>query len=496
MTKAWTDQQQLVFDTVAKGSGHCVVEARAGTGKTTTALESLYYTLEGSRVIFVAFNKIIADELKDRVPSGVTAMTLHSFGLRTITRTDNRRPIDPYAFRGRLDQLMINEKTKRWRVKTALCKIASSYKNGHPVHIDDPNELAHALVRCDVGSGCGLNEAIASEKHDANQHEAYYNAAIEIAARALNEAIDDRTGPIDFDDMIWLPTVQGTIRAEYDMIFVDETQDLSPTQLQMVCDMAGKKGRIVAIGDRYQSIYAFRGADATAIPRMISKLKASTTPLTKTFRCPQLVAKLAQEYVADFQAMPSNIEGEIRTRDMSDLESEAQANDFVISRTNAPLVRLCLRWIARGTSAKIRGRAIGDDLIKWIESTNATSVPMLGQCVESWKQAEVARRTELGFNCDEVYDRADCLHALSEGQSSVSQVVERCRKLFSDDLNAGSIQLMSTHKAKGLEADRTWILRDTYLRKFKGKEPDQQEINLYYVAITRTKREMNLVHGD
>lgn len=491
----WTPQQEAVFAAVGSSDQHLVVEARAGTGKTTTAIEALYHTQEGQRTVFVAFNKIIADELKTRVPSDVQAMTLHSFGLRSITRSDGRRQIDKYAFHKTLDAVSKTEKNAHWKIKIACCKIASSFKNSC-VQFPERLALIEALDRIEVASSCGLLSAVSGPEAMIEQRTADYLKWIEITAEALERCIDDCRGPIDFDDMVWLPVARGTISDHFDQVFVDETQDLSPVQLAMVQDIAGKSGRIVAIGDRYQSIYAFRGADSTAIPRMIAALKANTTPLTNTFRCPQVVTAKARDYVSDFVAMPQNIEGEILIKSMTDLRAEAQPGDFVISRVNAPLINLCLRWLASGTAAKIRGRQIGEDLCKWIENTRAGDVATLARCIDSWLAAETERLNARGLKLEEAYDFAEALHALCEGLGSVQDVVARCRKLFDDDLNRGSIQLMSTHKAKGLEADRVWLLDSTYMRTFKGQAPDQQEKNLYYVAITRSKDKLFLVQGS
>lgn len=90
----WTEQQERIFDFVANGTGNAVVEAYAGTGKTTTIVEAVNRVPRGKRVLFVAFNKVIAEELKRRLPAGADAMTLHSLGLKAVTRACGRRPID------------------------------------------------------------------------------------------------------------------------------------------------------------------------------------------------------------------------------------------------------------------------------------------------------------------------------------------------------------------------------------------------------------------
>ena len=77
-----TDQQTEFYNTLRDTDAHILLEARAGTGKTTSCVESYKPPLGGS-ACFCAFNKAIADELKTKVPAGLEAKTLHSicFGI-------------------------------------------------------------------------------------------------------------------------------------------------------------------------------------------------------------------------------------------------------------------------------------------------------------------------------------------------------------------------------------------------------------------------------
>lgn len=78
--------------------------------------------------------------------------------------------------------------------------------------------------------------------------------------------------------------------------------------------------------------------------------------------------------------------------------------------------------------------------------------------------------------------------ALAANCADVGTMLVRIETLFADSGLASAITLSSTHRAKGLEAERVWLLRDTYL-KWKGPE----EENLLYVGITRSKHELIFV---
>ena len=92
-----------------------------------------------------------------------------------------------------------------------------------------------------------------------------------------------------------------------------------------------------------------------------------------------------------------------------------------------------------------------------------------------------------------VCDKRDCIFALAEGVFSVRELVARIDRLFTDAIEGRVVLLTSTHKAKGLEWDRVFLLSDTYRA---DKSADPQEANLLYVAITRSKRELVLVKGE
>lgn len=90
----WSVKQLAVFEDVANGEGHTMVDAVAGSGKTTTILEAMKSVPEGCSVLFVAFNKSIATELAKRAPAGVDVSTLHALGLKACARALGRPRID------------------------------------------------------------------------------------------------------------------------------------------------------------------------------------------------------------------------------------------------------------------------------------------------------------------------------------------------------------------------------------------------------------------
>ena len=311
------------------------------------------------------------------------------------------------------------------------------------------------------------------------------------AAMAILERSAEVTHIVDFADMCWLPVVRQLRVWAYDRVFVDETQDLSPSQIELLLMCVKPRGRICVIGDDRQAIYAFRGADVNTIPNLIKRLRARVLPLSVTYRCALAIVKLAQTEVADFQAAENAVEGEVVSVTSETMMVSAQPGDMIISRANAPLMACCLKFLKAGKRAAIKGKDVGEGIIRLIEKSETVTVPSLVKWVEEWKTHEVARLLELERPTDEVTDRYECVLALTEGVKTVAEVIDRARTLFIGDKENGvhdRITLGTTHKLKGLESDRVWMLEDTYRRQMGG-----EEANCWYVACTRAKRSLFMV---
>lgn len=484
--RSWSPRQEAIFAALAElqPAQHLVIEALAGTGKSTTIEECVERTPPSASVLVCAFNKSIANAMQARLPGDCDVMTLHSLGMRIVMSAMS-------------DRFVANEPKDRPVSKLAREILGSKWES-MPLR-----RACEAVVSLAKGTLTEHEPAALDALADAYGVELppepwVRERILAAAARILDICADADTGPIDFDDMIWLPAVRDLPAPTWDFVFVDETQDLNAAQLSLVQRVAGDEGRIIAVGDRRQAIYGFRGADRQAIPRMIAELRARTLPLDITYRCPRLVVREANggtrhtpaRLVPELQAAPSAPEGIVRTATEEELRAGAQAGDMVLSRTNAPLVSLCYAWLAAGRKAVIQGRDIGAGLVAWIKAHPAASVGQLERIVDDWCGKEVKRLTEAERDTQSTIDKAECLHALCEGCERVEDVIAKCERLFADTSAAGAILLSSTHRAKGLEAPRVWLLRDTYCR-WKGAE----EENLLYVAITRSKGELIYVYG-
>lgn len=474
--RVWSNFQQAIFRDVAEGEGHTVVLARAGTGKTSTIMHSLTMIPRGLSTLVCAFNKSIEKELAARVQRAglsVEVKTLHAFGFRAIGRAF-RPQLNEYKVRDILDKLVPGDDKREMRDELRRC---ISLCKGCLIEHDDLDGVDGVCIDYSIDAGEKPDERIVFCKIVLD--------AMSICARNTKE--------VDFDDMVWLPVVLDLNVWQFDRVFVDETQDLNAAQIELMLKACKTGGRICVVGDDRQAIYSFRGADSSAIPNLTRRLDAKVLPLSITYRCARSIVALAAESVPDFEAAPGAIDGEILHATDADVVAGAQAGDFILSRTNAPLVKHCLALLANGTAAAIQGRDVSAQLLKVVKKSKAKTIPDLAEWLNGWRKRECERmlRKDPDADTTRITDTADCIDALCEGETSVAGVVAKIQALFSDTDETRRVTLSSTHKAKGLERDRAWILADTY-----RPTRSQEESNLWYVAITRAKTTLFLVRNE
>jgi len=464
----WSPLQKDIFRDIAKGLGHTVVIARAGSGKTSTIVEGFRYLPRGKKTLMVAFNKSIADELKQRAPSYVDVMTLHSLGFRAIKQSFGADVVLENDKAMMLATELVGEDHDLWELKISLCKCVSLCKG---FLIDTPAKVGDLIDKFGI------------ETFDLTR-ETFIQFALKILAMCKA-----KKQVIDFDDMIWFPFVYRLNVGKFDIVFVDEAQDLNQAQIAMVLSACKMDGRIIAVGDPAQSIYQFRGADSEAIPNFIEKLKAKTLPLSVTYRCPRRVVSLAKEIVPDITAAPNAQDGTIHEIQADELLKLVKPGDFVLSRTNAPLIKYCLALLKAGIPANIQGRDIGANLLYFIKKSKAKTITEFTKYVVAWREQEVKRLLAEKKDTMVAIDKAECLLNLCEGTLTIKDLKESIEKLFSDVDDSAKVVFSTTHKAKGLERDRVFVLAGTY-RKGSGIA---EENNLWYVAVTRAKSELFLV---
>lgn len=480
--------QRTVYTYIRIGKGNAVIDAVAGSGKSTTIVNALKQIPSAKRVLFLAFNKAIVEELKIKIGNlpNVDIKTLHSLGASICMRNLNCQIQD--------------DKYKIW-VNNGV-----NYSNLVPT-VPLPDEQMgtwkqNILKLIDLGrvNLVKTKEALEdlSYKHDID----LLDNEADLALKGIQWG-ERETATIDFTDMIYFPNVKQLKIFQYDWVFIDECQDLNAAQRELFLKCVKPNGgRFIAVGDPRQAIYGFAGADVESF-NLLKKIPGTVKlPLSVCYRCDKDIIDLAKSIVPQIEARDNAPSGMVNRNATL---SEIQDGDMVLCRLTAPLVDLCMKYISSGVKAYVKGRDIGTNLVNMIKKTNRKQI----KDVEERLQRELSRIigkvvskqkcTEKEARESDVYkrykDKVKAIEVLSEGLHTAKEVIDRIETIFSDG-NKSGICLSTIHKSKGLESDRVFIIcEDKLWFKPCMNVPwmAEQESNLVYVAYTRAKHYLGFV---
>lgn len=471
----WSEYQIAIFNTVAHlpAGSNVLVEALAGTGKTTTIAHMTKLLPRDKNIVVLVFNKHNVKPVKDKVPEWVRVRTYNSLGFKNCKMAWGR---DIEVVEDKVDIILGNvlNKDTYGYLFGAIKKLVGLVKAN--LMGTTPEELYDLAVYHDIDMG--------------GEEALVFQAVAAVISRCAAD-----TKNIDYDDQCWLPIYHNVPLAQYDYVFVDEAQDTNKCQMALALGSVNSNGHIIAVGDRYQSMYGFRGADAEAIPNLIANLDPVILPLSRTYRNPECVVGLVREQFPHIPLEGVGKEGKIiHTTDQQAIVMY-QAGDMVLCRTNAPLVAPVFALIRHGIKATIRGRDIGKGLTALIKKMKASDLVELLKKLDAYADAECQKLQAVDKNSQAIAlrDKVETIIALSDGVYTIAELSERVEGIFSDEVEG--VVFSTIHRAKGLEAERVFILHPELLPHPMAKKDweKQQEENIQYVALTRTLSELYFV---
>lgn len=476
-TRRWSPLQTAIFDYVEKSKGNAIVEAVAGSGKSTTIVEALKRVYGSS--IFLAFNKDIAEELKSR---GVNARTFHSLTYSAVTKFKNARTVEGDKLRKLCQQNLGMEDFQIYN--SFICKLVGLGRQ--------------------IGIGCLVPDVpdvwinlCAHHNIEPESEAADLGRAIELASELLRWSNESHM--VDFDDLLYLAVKETISLPKFDVVFVDEAQDTNAIQRALLRKIMHPRSRIIAVGDPCQAIYGFRGADSESMNLIAKEFNCVALPLSITYRCPTSIVAYAKQWVDHIQPAPGAEVGFVGNYDTEWNLGVFKPNDLVLCRKTAPLLTLAFRFLRARLPVMVLGREIGQGLKSLIARMGTQNIDELATKLSVWREREVqkARARNEDAKVEAIEDKVGailCLiDSMQEDGRSVGELVRSIDMLFADKANA--VILATIHKSKGLEADRVfWLGRGDCPAQW-AKQPwqKQQEVNLCYVATTRAKKELYFI---
>jgi DNA helicase II / ATP-dependent DNA helicase PcrA len=580
-------QQQAIleaFDQLKSGQA-LQINAVAGSGKTSTLLRLLEQIpkAEHAQTLFCAFNKRIVEELQARVPNSVTVKTTNALGASTLYRHFNRgHPslIPPTSListsSGQFSSSSPSSQLRSGQPSSSQLpsspgngpqlqnnrygRMFTLYANRFMPDLTGDQRIAFQrtllawlhLLRVTLTPQADFNafKRVAETygvEHLPRDRSAMLKALLvllEWGRRGPPANLDPRgelhpARTVDFTDQLWLPHVLDLSPKTYQYVLVDEAQDLSSAQRELVLRSRGLNAKLVVVGDAHQAIYGFAGADFSSFERIAQATNAKRLPLSVTYRCAKTVTKLARAIVPQIKAAKGAVAGRVRLMGETQAFESFRQSDLILCRTNAPLFDAAFKLIARDQAVQVLSKDLTPSLSVILEAVSKLGPwSNFEASLERWRleqqrgiegaYSEAYRRA---LELERVDDRVACLRAAylagAARPDGAVALLDRFRALSvepnlesnvrsnleagdtgesSSSLrssaatgvpNSGLIRLASIHTAKGLEADRVFILKPHLLpHPMAGSALARaQEENLRYVAITRARLELVLVQA-
>ena len=489
--------QEKIFDFIVHGNGNAVISAKAGSGKTSTCVTAIKLIKPKNKVMFLAFNKSIAEELSQKLKDypNVEVRTSHSLGFAIIRKNvEGEVELDEFKYR-RYVKSNISElttidvtltKNQLYNYIESICALVDFARFNLAQTAEEVKSLA---VKYDVPIFFDECDVVIK--------------VLEWGKTELNS--------IDYADMVWLPVeLSMNARAfQKDFIFIDECQDQSLMSIELFLKCFKRGTRFIAVGDEDQCINTFCGSSEEAFQYMKDYPKTSQFDLPICYRCPKTVVELAKTLVPDIECREDAPKGDIVEKCWT---SSLRSGDMVLCRSKAPLLKVYTKLLRKGIQCYIKGQDIGTNLKKLIEevdieelNTNLKSDGVFVRLYDNLFEIRNKLMESKGLDYQDatltnyitnMYDMIKALTVLAENYTTKTELLSHIDEIF-DETREGVI-LSTIHKAKGLEADNVYILCNSSMPSSLAKKEWEKnaEQNLIYVAYTRAKKKLGFISEE
>lgn len=472
MTFSPTDEQLHATHLATASKDHLLINALAGTAKTTT-LELITEVLpRNESVLYCTFNVRNKDEairrFAEKADAGIplpplTIKTLNGLGhgiwCNTISGT----------------KVSLNKTKKQDILRSLIGQLSKPTQS-------EAWDYYHEII-----SAIGLAKSLGYIPESKFPSKTRLTSRTELAGRLdftptpLHWDLIDGSiiasikaayaGNIDYDDQVYMSALFGRSFPRFPTVLLDERQDFSPINDEMCSKLQGS--RFIAVGDPWQSIYAFRGATPDGMAKAKARYSMIEATLSICFRCPSEIVKAVHWRVP---ALRWFTEGGIVGRLRNPTFSSFPDGCAIICRNNAPLFSLALKLLSAGRSVNVAGSEIGPRVVGIMKKfgPETMSRSKVEDEIENWRLKKLEQESK---TCDDV---ANCMRVFAEQGKTLGAAIAYANDLFKQ---SGSISLTTGHKAKGMEWDVVYHLDPGLIGH------SEQELNLKYVIQTRAKRE-------
>jgi DNA helicase-2/ATP-dependent DNA helicase PcrA len=482
-----------------------IVLGPPGTGKTTTLLNKVDDYLKQTdpdKVGYFAFTQKAAYEARDRA--------IKKFNL-TEDDLPYFRTLHSLAFRKlgiKKDQVMQQRHYKDLGKKLGFPVTYADYQEDQGSAFNSDSEYLRIIQLAQ------LRNITPEQQFDLHEHtQDLERSTLRIIDNELTR-YKKEYNLIDFNDMITEFT-KSDKSPKFDVVFIDEAQDLSLMQWDMARTIWNKTEDSFIAGDDDQAIYKWAGADVDSF----IALEGQYLPLTQSFRIPAKVHGVAMGIInrirnrIDKTWQPKTVQGSLHRHYNADTINMSSGEWLVLARTKhllkdieESLYQRGLYYLSRyrrGTEKDLheaataweqlrQGQLISykqiESISKYMTSKNWHKKKIKGMAKESFYGIDQLTK-DYGLQVKTVwYEAFD-----DAGQTKVDYL-RKMRKNGEKLNEKPRIELSTIHGAKGGESQNVVLLTDLTQNTMKGYERDPDDENrLFYVGATRTKENLHII---
>jgi F-box protein 18 (helicase) len=481
-----TEEQHAIINS----KGDIKINAVAGSGKTTTIIEYAKTRPKSAKILYLAFNKSVKLEaLKKFTEKGlrnVTVETAHSLAYKNIVLRHQYK-VRPQGYKTHeLAELLglqgNGEKHHEYVIANHINKFIALFCNSDKLKVQDVNYL----------------ETVGDAKAKTFVKTFYH--FIETQTRNLLAKMDKGEIEISHDFYLKKFQLQNPV-LPFDYILFDEGQDASPAMLDIFLKQAATK---VIVGDTHQQIYSWRYA-----VNSLEKSGLASFDLSHSFRFSANIASLATKVLCwkneIAETRPVSIKGLGNSK-----ETKTKA---VIGRTNLGLLLKAIEYVTEKKNIQqiyfegnINSYTYADEGASLYDVLNLhnnkhhlikdTLIKSMGCIKDLEEYIEKTEDAQLGM----------MLEIVKKYGNDIYDIIKKIKEkhVANDDKEKAEIVFSTVHRCKGMEYDAVHLVNDFITeskveRQAHDCEKDEkrmsklnEEINLLYVAVTRTKNTLHI----
>jgi superfamily I DNA/RNA helicase len=362
----YTTEQKDFVDMVDGKS--CILASTAGSGKSFCVVQRLKELLKRgvppNRMIFFSYTKVATEELQKRIGrDDVKITTIHAFALGILAKT------------GKFKNIITFHDFIKW--------YKEKYKPGKSASYETKNEF-YELIGNLYEESDYISSAISAYKLQTADN---IRCQVPLFLNQYRDFLRE-TRSRDFSDMLievrdllkedkWLKMFRG----QYDYIFVDEYQDTSTIQMQILLSLNAKYYYI--IGDRYQAIFGFSGSNCSKIEAMLkSRRETIEKNLTVNFRSDKSIISNSNRFSPLKAISNSKDEGFVRKYIIFQIEApkdeknnkksldlisvlDSYSEVAILARTNAVIKKLEFELLKRKYPMRYFNYITNNDFIEY-----------------------------------------------------------------------------------------------------------------------------------